>query len=172
MRPDDHPTPEPGLNGEGQASFIGMRNPKALRRSSVADADFAPPIAYTDHSAPVQKRRTRQAIMFRKTASLIVAVATLALAPVLATEAVAQARDPRQPPPSDDRRPPPRVSPAEARRSAAPYGRPIDTQPRRDGNYSVLVERDGRVRDVVVDGQTGRPRQGDSGGDDQRRRPN
>lgn len=110
--------------------------------------------------------------MFRKTASLIVAVATLALAPVLATEAVAQARDPHQPPPSDDRRPPPRVSPDEARRSAAPYGRPIDTQPRRDGNYSVLVERDGRVRDVVVDGQTGRPRQGDSGGDDQRRRPN
>lgn len=110
--------------------------------------------------------------MFRKTASLIVAVATLAFAPVLTTEAVAQARDPRQPASDDRRPPPPRVSPDEARRSAAPYGRPIDTQPRRDGNYSVLVERDGRVRDVVVDGQTGRPRQGDSGGDDQRRRPN
>ncbi|WP_292224420.1 hypothetical protein [Brevundimonas sp.] len=114
--------------------------------------------------------------MFSKAASLIVAVATLAFAPVLTTEAVAQSRDQRQQQSEDDRRAPPRVSPDEARRSAGQYGRPIDTQPRRDGNYSVLVERDGRVRDVVVDGQTGRPRQGDNNNsnnnNDPRRRPN
>ena len=74
-----------------------------------------------------------------KAASLIVAVATLAFAPVLTTEAVAQSRDQRQQQSEDDRRAPPRVSPDEARRSAGQYGRPIDTQPRRDGNYSVLV---------------------------------
>lgn len=114
--------------------------------------------------------------MFSKAASLIVAVATLALAPVLTTEAVAQSRDQRQQQSENDRRTPPRVSPDEARRSAGQFGRPIDTQPRRDGDYSVLVERDGRVRDVVVDGQTGRPRQGDNNSsnnnNDPRRRPN
>lgn len=116
--------------------------------------------------------------MFSKAASLIVAVATLAFAPVLTTEAVAQSRDQRQQQSEDDRRAPPRVSPDEARRRGgeAGGGRPIDTQPRRDGNYSVLVERDGRVREVVVDGQTGRPRQGDNNNsnnnNDPRRRPN
>ncbi|GAW41473.1 hypothetical protein SH203_01879 [Brevundimonas sp. SH203] len=119
--------------------------------------------------------------MSRKPASLIVAarpaimapimalIMALAFAPVLTTQAVAQSRDQAQP--SPDRGP--RVSPDEARRRGgeAGGGRPIDTQPRRDGNYSVLVERDGRVREVVVDGQTGQARQG--GPDNaQRRRPN
>lgn len=110
--------------------------------------------------------------MFRKPASLIVAVAALALAPVLSTEAVAQSRDQRQ---QSQERPAPRVSPDEARRRGgeAGRGRPIDTRPRRDGDYSVLVEREGRVREVVVDGQTGRARQGGGDNDNnQRRRPN
>ena len=112
--------------------------------------------------------------MSRKPASLIFAppalALALALAPVLSTQAVAQSRDQRQ---QSQERPAPRVSPDEARRrgGAAGGGRPIDTQPRRDGNYSVLVERDGRVREVVVDGQTGQARQGGSD-NTQRRRPN
>ena len=61
---------------------------------------------------------------------------------------------------------------ARRRGGEAGRGRPIDTQPRRDGNYSVLVERDGRVREVVVDGQTGQARQGGSNDNTQRRRPN
>ena len=108
--------------------------------------------------------------MFRRPASLIVAVAALAFAPVLSTEAVAQSRDQRQ---QSQERPAPRVSPDEARRRGgqAGGGRVIDTQPRRNGDYSVLVERDGRVREVVVDGQTGRTSQG--GNDNNpRRRPN
>ncbi len=108
--------------------------------------------------------------MFSKHASLIVAVATLALAPVLTPAASAQSRDERQ---QSQQQRQPRVSPDEARRRGgeAGGGRPIDTRPRGDGNYSVLVERDGRVREVVVDGQTGRPR--DSGdNNNQRRRPN
>lgn len=111
--------------------------------------------------------------MFRKPASLIVAVAALALAPVLSTEAVAQSRDQRQPSQSRER-PAPRVSPDEARRRGgeAGGGRVIDTQPRRNGDYSVLVEREGRVREVVVDGQTGRTRQGGNDDNNQRRRPN
>ena len=113
----------------------------------------------------------RSVAMFRKPASLIAAPAlALALAPVLAAEAVAQSRDQAQQ--SQERGP--RVSPDEARRRGgeAGRGRPIDTQPRRDGNYSVLVERDGRVREVVVDGQTGQARQGGSNDNTQRRRPN
>jgi len=110
--------------------------------------------------------------MFSKHASLIVAVATLALAPVFTPAASAQSsRDERQQSQQQQRQP--RVSPDEARRRGgeAGGGRPIDTRPRGDGDYSVLVERDGRVREVVVDGQTGRPR--DSGGNNnQRRRPN
>lgn len=118
----------------------------------------------------------RSVAMSRKHASLIFAPAALALAlalaPVLTTQAVAQSRDQDQ---RSQDRPAPRVSPDEARRRGgqAGGGRPIDTQPRRDGNYSVLVERDGRVREVVVDGRTGQARQG--GSDDnnnQRRRPN
>lgn len=113
--------------------------------------------------------------MFRKPASLIVAVAALAFAPVLSTEAVAQSRDQRDRQQSQER-PAPRVSPDEARRRGgeAGRGRPIDTRPRRDGDYSVLVEREGRVREVVVDGQTGRARQGggDNDNNNQRRRPN
>ncbi|MFN3878113.1 MAG: hypothetical protein ACK4MH_07035 [Brevundimonas sp.] len=112
--------------------------------------------------------------MSRKPASLIVAPPALALAlalafaPVLSTPAVAQSRDQGQ---QSQDRPPPRVSPDEARRrgGAAGGGRPIDTQPRRDGNYSVLVERDGRVREVVVDGRTGQARPDDN--NNQRRRP-
>ena len=109
--------------------------------------------------------------MFRKPASLIVVVAALALAPVLSTEAVAQSRDQR---PQSQERPAPRVSPDEARRRGgeAGRGRPIDTRPRRDGDYSVLVEREGRVREVVVDGQTGRARQSSDNDNNQRRRPN
>ena len=109
--------------------------------------------------------------MFRKPASLIVAVAALAFAPVLSTEAVAQSRDQRQ---QSQERPAPRVSPDEARRRGgqAGGGRVIDTQPRRNGDYSVLVEREGRVREVVVDGQTGRTRQGGNDDNNQRRRPN
>lgn len=109
--------------------------------------------------------------MFRKPASLIVAVAALAFAPVLSTEAVAQSRDQRQ---QSQERPAPRVSPDEARRRGgqAGGGRVIDTQPRRNGDYSVLVERDGRVREVVVDGQTGRTSQGGNENNTQRRRPN
>lgn len=106
--------------------------------------------------------------MFSKSASLIVAVATLALAPVFTPAASAQSRDER----SQQQQRQPRVSPDEARRRGgeAGRGRPIDTRPRGDGDYSVLVERDGRVREVVVDGQTGRAR--DNGGNnDQRRRP-
>lgn len=95
--------------------------------------------------------------MFRKPASLIVAIAALVLASPLATSAMAQERQRDDNDRSQSQRP--RVSPNEARRGAAPYGTPIDTQPRRDGNYSVLVERGGRVREVVVDGQTGRGRQ-------------
>lgn len=115
----------------------------------------------------------RSVAMSRKLASPIVAVQALIMAlvfaPVLTTEAAAQSRDQAQP--SQDRGP--RVSPDEARRRGgeAGGGRPIDTQPRRDGNYSVLVERDGRVREVVVDGQTGQARQGGSD-NTQRRRPN
>ncbi len=103
--------------------------------------------------------------MFRKSASLIVAVAALTLAPVLSTEAVAQSRErsrdrEEQSQPSEpQQRRAPRVSPDEARRSGQQYGRPIDTRPRGNGDYSVLVEREGRVREVVVDGQTGRARQ-------------
>ena len=114
--------------------------------------------------------------MFRKPAPLLIAPPALALAlglaftPVMTTSAQAQSRD--QDPRSQDRGP--RVSPDEARRRGgeAGGGRPIDTQPRRDGNYSVLVERDGRVREVVVDGQTGQARQGGSDNNNQRRRPN
>lgn len=119
--------------------------------------------------------------MFRKSASLIVAVATLAFAIPLATGASAQER-PRERNDRQEESQRPRVSPDEARRGASPYGRPIDTRPRRDGNYSVLVENGGRVRDVTVDGQTGRARpDGDSsagrGGNNNRdndrpRRPN
>jgi uncharacterized membrane protein YkoI len=118
---------------------------------------------------------TRSVAMSRKLASLILAPAalalTLALAPVLSTQALAQSRDQDQR--SQDRSPP-RVSPDEARRRGgeAGGGRPIDTQPRRDGNYSVLVERDGRVREVVVDGRTGQARQDGSDNNNQRRRPN
>ena len=36
----------------------------------------------------------------------------------------------------------------------------------------LLVERDGRVREVVVDGQTGRTSQGGNDNNTQRRRPN
>ena len=112
--------------------------------------------------------------MSRKPANLILAppalalALTLALAPVMTTQAVAQSRDPD--PRSQDRGP--RVSPDEARRRGgeAGGGRPIDTQPRRDGNYSVLVERDGRVREVVVDGRTGQARPDDN--NNQSRRPN
>jgi len=109
--------------------------------------------------------------MSRKPANLIVAAPALALAmvfaPVLSTPAFAQSRDQGQ---QSQDRPPPRVSPDEARRrgGAAGGGRPIDTQPRRDGNYSVLVERDGRVREVVVDGRTGQARPDNN---NQRRRP-
>lgn len=111
---------------------------------------------------------TRSVAMFRKPASLILAVATLAFAPVMTTPALAQSRDQDQ---QTQDRPAPRVSPDEARRRGgeAGGGRPIDTQPRRDGNYSVLVERDGRVREVVVDGQTGQARPDNN---NQRRRPN
>jgi hypothetical protein len=112
--------------------------------------------------------------MFSKSASLIVAVATLVLAPVLTPAASAQSRDERQqtqPQPQPQPRQP-RVSPDEARRRGgeAVGGRPIDTRPRGDGDYSVLVERDGRVREVVVDGQTGRTRNSGSS-NNQRRRP-
>lgn len=111
--------------------------------------------------------------MSRKFAPLIVAVATLAFAAPLATGAEAQdRRRDRETAPSEPQRPPPRVSPDEARRSAGQYGRPIDTQPRRDGNYSVLVENGGRVREVVVDGQTGRGRQSNNDNDQRPRRPN
>lgn len=108
--------------------------------------------------------------MSSKFASLIVAVATLALAPVLTPAASAQSRDERQQTQQQPQRP--RVSPDEARRRGgeAVGGRPIDTRPRGDGDYSVLVERDGRVREVVVDGQTGRTRDGGSNSN-QRRRP-
>ena len=108
--------------------------------------------------------------MSSKFASLIVAVATLALAPVLTPAASAQSRDERQQTQQQPQRP--RVSPDEARRrgGAAGGGRPIDTRPRGDGDYSVLVERDGRVREVVVDGQTGRTRDGGSN-NNQRPRP-
>ena len=109
--------------------------------------------------------------MFSKSASLIVAVATLALAPVLIPAASAQSRDERQQTQPQPRQP--RVSPDEARRRGgeAVGGRPIDTRPRGDGDYSVLVERDGRVREVVVDGQTGRTRDGGSNNNNQRPRP-
>ncbi|NBB64977.1 hypothetical protein GVN18_37605 [Pseudomonas sp. ODNR1LW] len=109
--------------------------------------------------------------MSSKFASLIVAVATLALAPVLTPAASAQSRDDRQQTQQQPQRQP-RVSPDEARRRGgeAVGGRPIDTRPRGDGNYSVLVERDGRVREVVVDGQTGRTRDGGSN-NNQNRRP-
>lgn len=120
----------------------------------------------------------RSVVMFRKPAIHVVArqprtlalALTLALASVAPTAALAQSRDQAQQ--SQDRGP--RVSPDEARRRGgeAGGGRPIDTQPRRDGNYSVLVERDGRVREVVVDGQTGQARQGGSDNNNQRRRPN
>lgn len=113
--------------------------------------------------------------MFRKSASLIVAVATLTFAAPLATGASAQDRL-RERNDRQEQQQRPRVSPDEARRGATPYGRPIDTQPRRDGNYSVLVERGGQVREVTVDGRTGQARQGGSGdrdNNDQRpRRPN
>lgn len=111
--------------------------------------------------------------MSRKPASFIIAgqalILALAFSPVVTAPALAQSRDQAQ---SQERGP--RVSPDEARRRGgeAGRGRPIDTQPRRDGNYSVLVERDGRVREVVVDGQTGQARQGGSDNNTQRRRPN
>jgi hypothetical protein len=111
--------------------------------------------------------------MFSKHASLIVAVATLALAPVLTPAASAQSRDERQQ--SQQQQPrQPRVSPDEARRRGgeAGGGRPIDTRPRGDGNYSVLVESGGRVREVVVDGQTGQARGNGNNDNNQRRRPN
>lgn len=110
--------------------------------------------------------------MFSKSASLIVAVATLALAPVLPSAASAQSRDDRQQSQPQQQRPP-RVSPDEARRRGgeAGGGRPIDTRPRGDGNYSVLVERSGQVREVVVDGQTGQTRGGGDSNNNQRRRP-
>lgn len=109
--------------------------------------------------------------MFSKFASLTVAVATLALAPILPSAASAQSRDDRQQSQQQPQQRQPRVSPDEARRRGgeAGGGRPIDTQPRRDGNYSVLVERGGQVREVVVDGQTGQARGGDN--NNQRRRP-
>lgn len=98
--------------------------------------------------------------MTRTAISLILAVATLACAAPLATSADAQERRSereREGQRSEQQRP--RVSPDEARRSASQDGRPIDIQPRRDGNYGVLVERGGQVREVVVDGQTGQRRQ-------------
>lgn len=168
MGTDDHPAAEPDLNSRDQLRFI------CLTTDEITDRWFGawPALTYTRHSAPVQANGTIQTPMFRKPASLIVAVAALALAPVLSTEAVAQSRDQRQ---QSQERPSPRVSPDEARRRGgeAGGGRPIDTRPRRDGDYSVLVEREGRVREVVVDGQTGRARQGGGDNDNnQRRRPN
>lgn len=49
-----------------------------------------------------------------------------------------------------------RVSPDEARRQAQSSGRVIDLRRRTDGNYDALVERDGRVREVVVGDQNNR----------------
>lgn len=96
--------------------------------------------------------------MSRTAASLVLAVATLVCVAPLATSAGAQERrNDRDDQRSEQQRP--RVSPDEARRSASQDGRPIDIQPRRDGNYGVLVERGGQVREVVVDGQTGQRRQ-------------
>lgn len=145
-------------------------------RRGLASFVAGPVVTYTDHSAPVQANAPRSNAMSRMSHSLIVALATLAFAAPLATGVSAQDR-PRE---REDRRseqPRPRVSPDEARRGASPYGRPIDTQPRRDGNYSVLVERGGQVRDVTVDGQTGRARPSEGSdnrnNNDQRpRRPN
>ena len=45
----------------------------------------------------------------------------------------------------------------------------VNLEPVFGSNYSVLVERDGRVREVVVDGQTGQARPDNN---NQRRRPN
>lgn len=163
------------LAREGRICDLVQTRHACVDPSSVTSAPFVgrPILTYTDHSASVQAQSPRSNAMFRKSASLIVAIATLALASPLATGAAAQERPrDRDEQPSQPQRP--RVSPDEARRSAGQYGRPIDTQPRRDGNYSVLVERGGQVRDVTVDGRTGQARQGGNNSrdnNDQRPRP-
>jgi len=55
----------------------------------------------------------------------------------------------------------PRVSPDQARREAeaSSGGRRLDVRVRPDGNYGVIMENGGRVKEVVVDGQTGRVRE-------------
>ena len=119
-------------------------------------------------SVPMSRKPARLILASRPLTVALALASTLALAPVMSTPALAQSRDQDQR--AQDRGP--RVSPDEARRRGgeAGGGRPIDTQPRRDGNYSVLVERDGRVREVVVDGQTGQARPDSN--NNQRRRPN
>jgi len=100
--------------------------------------------------------------MFRSSVALLAAVLTFA--PL--AEASAQSRDrrdqenPQAQQPNRDRPERPRVSPDEARRraEASADGRRLDVRVRPDGNYGVIMENGGRVREVVVDGQTGQVR--------------
>lgn len=98
--------------------------------------------------------------MIRLSAVLLAAV--MALAPL--EGAAAQSRDSsrgRDDRSEQERRPErPRVSPDEARRNAeaASDGRRVGMRVRPDGDYGVVIERRGQVREVVVDSQTGQVR--------------
>ncbi len=83
--------------------------------------------------------------------------ALVALAPL--SEAAAQSRD-RDTDRREQSQPRPRVSPDEARRNAeaSSGGRRVGMRVRPDGDYGVVMERDGQVREVVVDSQTGQVR--------------
>lgn len=94
--------------------------------------------------------------MIRLSAVLLAAV--MALAPLEGAAAQSRGRDDRS---EQERRPErPRVSPDEARRNAeaASDGRRVGMRVRPDGDYGVVIERRGQVREVVVDSQTGQVR--------------
>lgn len=88
--------------------------------------------------------------------SAAVFAALMALTPL--SEAAAQSRE-RD---TDRREQPqrPRVTPDEARRNAEATngGRRVGMRVRPDGNYGVVMERNGQVREVVVDSRTGEVR--------------
>lgn len=84
--------------------------------------------------------------------------ALVALAPL--SEAAAQSRGRDDSDRREQSQSRPRVSPDEARRNAeaSSGGRRVGMRVRPDGDYGVVMERDGRVREVVVDSQTGQVR--------------
>lgn len=94
--------------------------------------------------------------MIRPSAALFAVL--MALAPLEGAAAQSRERDAERREQSQAQRP--RVSPDEARRNAeaASDGRRVGMRVRPDGDYGVVIERQGQVREVVVDSQTGQVR--------------